>query len=143
MIWTVNLQVRPLHHRSANLVRAHIFLCMLIRYFKGHMREAWRPLLLSDTELGNGIRTRDLVALAPPERKAAGGILDYGTPAHRFRTLIEALGSIARNTCRVRSPEDRAPAAEFEITARADERQRQAPDLLKGIAELSMPAPGL
>ena len=48
----------------------------------------------------------------------------------------------ARETCRVLSPEDGTPAAEFEITAQANERRQHALDLLKGFAGLSMPAPG-
>ena len=39
--------------------------------------------------------------------------------------------------------DDGTPAAEFEITAQADEKQQRALDLLKGIGELSMPAPRL
>ena len=135
------------NHRSADRVRAHIFLCMLAWHVKWHMRETWRPLLFADTELGDGIRTRDLVAPArrseSAERKASGAVLEDGTPAHCFRTLMEMLGTMTRNTCRVRSPEEGTPAAEFEITAQADERQRRALDLLKGIAVLSMPAPRL
>ena len=144
---TMSLRVRPVHHRSADRVRAHIFLCMLAWYVEWHVREVWRPLLFADTELGDDLRTRDPVAPArrseAAERKAGSGMLDNGTPAHCFRTLIELLGTMTRNTCRVRSPEDRKPAAEFEITARADERQQQALDLLKGIGGLSMPAPRL
>ena len=147
VIKTMNLQVRPVHHRSADRVRAHIFLCMLAWHVEWHMREAWRPLLFSDTELGNDIRTRDPVAPAQrskaAERKARSGMLDDGTPAHCFRTLIETLGTMTRNRCRVRSPDDGKPAAEFEITAQADEKQQRALDLLKGIAELSRPAPRL
>ena len=146
-IKTVNLRVRPVHHRSADRVRSHIFLCMLAWYVEWHMREAWRPLLFSDTELEDDIRTRDPVAPArrskAADRKAAGGMLDDGTPAHCFRTLIETLGTMTRNTCRVRPPEEGKPAVEFEITAQADEKQQRALDLLKRIRELSMPAPRL
>ena len=147
VIKTMNLQVRPVHHRSADRVRAHIFLCMLAWHVEWHMREAWRPLLFSDTELGDDIRTRDPVAPArrskSAERKAHSGMLDDGTPAHCFRTLIETLGTMTRNMCRVRSTDDRTPAVEFEVTAQADEKQQRALDLLKGIAELSRPAPRL
>ena len=146
-IKTMNLRVRPVHHRSADRVRAHIFLCMLAWHVEWHMREAWRPLLFADTELGDDLRTRDPVAPArrseSAERKASAAVLDDGTPAHCFRTLMEVLGTMTRNTCRVRSPEDGKPAAEFEVTSQADEKQQRALDLLKGIAELSMPAPRL
>jgi transposase len=39
---TVDLKVRPIHHRLADRVRAHILLCMLAYYVEWHMREAWR-----------------------------------------------------------------------------------------------------
>lgn len=39
--------MRPIHHRLANRVRAHIFLCMLAFYIEWHMREAWRVQALS------------------------------------------------------------------------------------------------
>ena len=47
---TVDLKVRPIHHRTADRVRAHIFLCMLAYYVEWHMREAWRELMFADTD---------------------------------------------------------------------------------------------
>src|SRR6266508_5481647 len=37
---TVDLKVRPIHHRKADRVRAHVFLCMLAYYVEWHMRRA-------------------------------------------------------------------------------------------------------
>src|SRR5438552_7267715 len=45
---TIDLKVRPIHHRLADRVRAHILLCMLAYYVEWHMREAWRTLLFAD-----------------------------------------------------------------------------------------------
>ena len=39
------------YHRTADRVRAHIFLCMLAYYVEWHMREAWRELLFADPHL--------------------------------------------------------------------------------------------
>lgn len=47
---TVDLKVRPIHHRTADQVRAHIFLCMLTYYVEWHIREAWRELMFADTD---------------------------------------------------------------------------------------------
>ena len=47
---TIDLKVRPIHHRTADRVRAHIFLCMLAYYVEWHMREAWRELMFADTD---------------------------------------------------------------------------------------------
>ena len=38
---TVELKVRPIHHRPADRVRAHGFLGMLAYYVEWHMRRAW------------------------------------------------------------------------------------------------------
>ena len=48
---SIDLAVRPIHHRLAKRVRAHIFLCMLAYYVKWHMMEALRPLLFADEDL--------------------------------------------------------------------------------------------
>src|SRR5882724_641271 len=45
---TVDLHVRPIHHRTANRVRAHVFLCLLAYYVEWHMRQALKPLLFDD-----------------------------------------------------------------------------------------------
>jgi transposase len=39
---TVELKVRPIHHRTADREPAHILLCMLAYFVEWHMREAWR-----------------------------------------------------------------------------------------------------
>ena len=60
-IKTISLRVRPIHHRTADRVRAHIFLCMLAYYVEWHMREAWRELLFADPHLDELTETRDPV----------------------------------------------------------------------------------
>ncbi|MDE0309224.1 MAG: hypothetical protein OXI60_05260 [Acidiferrobacterales bacterium] len=40
-ILTGNLKVRPVHHRTEDRVRAHIFLCTLACYVEWRMREAY------------------------------------------------------------------------------------------------------
>mgnify|MGYP005855876483 CR=1 FL=1 len=44
-IKTVDLKVRPIHHRLEDRVRCHIFLCMLAYYVEWHMRRDLAPLL--------------------------------------------------------------------------------------------------
>jgi hypothetical protein len=39
---TIDLKVRPIHHRLADRVRADIFLSLLADYVEWHLREAWR-----------------------------------------------------------------------------------------------------
>jgi hypothetical protein len=42
------LELRPVHHRLEDRVRAHVFLCMLAYYLAWHLREAWAELLFKD-----------------------------------------------------------------------------------------------
>ena len=132
---TVDLKVRPIHHRTADRVRAHLFLCMLAYYVEWHMREAWRELLFADTDqLAKA--TRDPVAPAKRSAsalaKAARRTLDDGTPVHSFRTLLEDLATIVRNTCRTRGSGNDAPT--FEIVTTPNPKQVHAIELLQAIA---------
>jgi|HubBroStandDraft_2_1064218.scaffolds.fasta_scaffold68252_1 transposase len=134
-IKTVDLKVRPIHHRLENRVRAHIFLCVLAYYVEWHMREAWRELLFADEDQ-KAKATRDPVApakrSAKAERKAETHTLDDSTPAHSFRTLMYELSSIVRNTCRASGADEHAPT--FTIVTTPNPKQRRALDLLQSIA---------
>ena len=52
----IDLLVRPIHHRTADRVRAHILLCLLAYYVEWHLRQAWEPLLFEDEELAEDRR---------------------------------------------------------------------------------------
>jgi hypothetical protein len=131
---TVDLKVRPIHHRLADRVRAHILLCMLAYYVEWHMREAWRELMYADTEQA-AKASRDPVA--PAQRssaalaKAARHVLPDGTPAHSFATLLAELATIVRNTCC--APGVAADAPPFDILTKPSAQQERAFDLLRTI----------
>ncbi len=131
---SIDLKVRPIHHRLADRVRAHIFLCMLAYYVEWHMREAWRPILFADEDQA-AKSTRDPVA--PAKRSAAAEVkakthtLPDGTQAYCFRTLMENLSTIARNTCRAPSGGEGAPT--FQVVTNASLLQRRALGLLENI----------
>jgi len=131
---TIDLKVRPIHHRTADRVRAHIFLCMLAYYVEWHMREAWRELLFADTEQ-EAKATRDPVAPARRSQaalaKAARHTLDDGTPAHSFATLMAELATIVRNTCRTPIAGPDAPT--FEVLTTPNANQQRAFELLQQI----------
>jgi transposase len=132
---TVDLKVRPIHHRLPDRVRAHILLCMLAYYVEWHMREAWRALLFADEDQA-AKATRDPVAPATrsqaAERKAHTHTLSDGTPAHSFRTLLDELSTIVRNTCRTTT--DSAQAPTFTIVTQPHALQQRALKLLETIA---------
>ena len=130
---TMDLHVRPIHHRLADRVRSHIFLCMLAYYVEWHMREVWRPLLFADEDQ-RAKATRDPVApakrSAAADQKAASRQLADGTPVHSFRTLLHDLSSIVRNDCRTGGADN---ASTFSVTTTPTPEQRRAYDLLKQI----------
>jgi len=131
---TIDLKVRPIHHRLADRVRAHIFLCMLAFYVEWHLREAWRELMFADTDQ-KAKTTRDPVAPAKRSTaalaKVARHALEDGTPAHSFSTLLAELARIVRNTCR--TPQAAPEAPTFELTTTPNEKQKRALDLIEHI----------
>ena len=131
---TVDLKVRPIHHRRPDRVRTHIFLCMLAFYIEWHMREAWRELMFADEDQP-AKANRDPVAPATRSaqalRKVATHTLPDGSPAHSFRTLLEELSTIVRNTCR--APESAENAPTFTITTTPNAMQQRAFQLLDAI----------
>src|SRR5260370_32424590 len=102
---TLDLEVRPIHHRLADRVRAHIFLCMLAYYVEWHMREAWRELMFADEDLERK-KHRDPVAAAERSEaalyKVATRKLKNRSPIPSSRQLLEELSPIVRNTCETR-----------------------------------------
>jgi hypothetical protein len=129
---TVDLKIRPIHHRLEGRVRAHIFLCMLAYYVEWHLIEAWRPLLFADEDQA-AKATRDPVAPAERSESALEKIdtkltADGTTPAHSLRTLIAELATLVRNTCRTLGAA--AHPATFDILTTPTDLQRRAFDLI-------------
>ena len=129
---TIDLKIRPIHHRLADRVRAHIFLCMLAYYVEWHLREAWCELLFADEDQA-AKQTRDPVAPAQrsdaAKAKAAAHTLDDGSPAHSFATLLAELSTIVRNTCR--APAVTQNPATFQATTLPNPKQQRAPELIQ------------
>jgi len=131
---TIDLKIRPIHHRLADRVRAHILLCMLAYYVEWHMREAWRELMFADPDQ-DAKKIRDPVA--PAKRSEAAEIkvisrqLRDGTPTHSFSTLLDELGTIVRNTCRTPNASPDAPT--FDVTTISNPKQQRAFELIKSI----------
>ena len=131
---TVDLEIRPIHHRLEHRVRAHIFLCMLAYYVLWHMLEAWRPLLFGD-EAHHAKATRDAVAPATRSeaalRKVHSKTLDDGSEVHSFHTLLTLLSSIVRNVCRVPGAPPDVPT--FDVVTTPSAKQQRAYRLLESI----------
>lgn len=130
---TLDLHVRPIHHRLETRVKAHIFLCMLAYYVEWHIREAWRQLLFADEDPARKTH-RDPVAAARRSEaalhKVATHTLEDGSPAHSFRTLLQELSTIVRNTCQ---PSAGPAQLTFQMTTVPNPTQQRALQLLNQI----------
>lgn len=130
-IKTVDLKVRPIHHRKAERVRAHVLLCMLAYYVEWHMRRALAPVLFDDEDKPAGEKRRKSV-VAPAmrsenaEEKAFTKRTSDGAPVHSFQTVLRDLSTIAKNRVQPRL----AGAEPFDMTTTPTPNQRKALDLL-------------
>jgi transposase len=102
-IKTVDLHVRPVYHRLADRVRAHVFLCMLAYYLEWHMRQRLAPMLFDDTDKEAAEpRRRSVVAQAQRSSAAVAkqttGLTADGLPVHSFHSLLADLATLVRNT---------------------------------------------
>jgi transposase len=102
-IKTVDLHVRPVYHWLADRVRAHVFLCMLAYYLEWHMRQRLAPMLFDDTDKEEAEAERRSVVAQARRSKAAvskqtTGVTVDGLPVHSFRSLLDDLATVARNT---------------------------------------------
>ena len=48
IIKTDDLDLRPIHHRLEDRVKAHVLICLLACYLIWHLRKAWAPLTFTD-----------------------------------------------------------------------------------------------
>jgi hypothetical protein len=103
---TIDLEVRPIRHWSADRVRAHVFLCMLAYHVEWHLRQTLAPLLFHDTDLDatRAERSSPVVSTessATAKSKKAIKRNANGDRVHSFAGLIDHLGTMTRNTMRM------------------------------------------
>jgi hypothetical protein len=126
---SVDLAIRPIHHWTADRVRAHVLLCMLAYYVQWHLERAWAPLLFRDEELPE---SDDPVAPARRSEaaltKARTGRLPDGTAAHSFPTLLDELATLTRDRL---APAGAPEEAAFELVAVPTPLQARALSLLQ------------
>jgi len=129
-----DLALRPIRHRAAERVRAHVLLCMLAYYVEWHMRRSLAPMLFQDDAKADGARRRKSV-VAPAkrskraERKAATKRTADGAPAHSLRSLLVHLATLTMN--RIQPKARNVPA--FDMPAKPTAEQARAFKLL-GVA---------
>ena len=124
------LDVRPIRHRLADRVRAHMFLRMLSYYISWHMKQVLAPILFQDNDKPAAAAKR-ANPVAPAQRSdealnnAARKRTDDDTPVHSFTTLLADLATICANQIQ---PADDTPP--FTMTTTPTPLQRRAFELL-------------
>ena len=105
-----DLDLRPIHHRLDDRVRAHVLICMLACYLVWHLRKAWAPMTFTD----EAPPTRDN-PVTPAQRsteaqaKAATEHDSEGNPLRSFRGLLDHLATLTRNQVRYHHTDTEIP----------------------------------
>jgi hypothetical protein len=127
---TADLQIRPVYHYKSDRVQGHVLLGMLAYYVEWRMRQVLAPILFDDDDPKGAQKARTSV-IAPAarseaaRRKLAARKTEDGLPVHSFKTLMDDLATVTRNT--VRFPGVEQPVY---IYATPTPVQRRAFDLL-------------
>lgn len=129
---TIDLKVRPIGHRLANRVRAHIFLCMLAYYVEWHLRQALAPLLFDEEDKATAEALREnVVSPAPRSESAKSKVQTKRTaddfPVHSFPTLLKDLATLVKNRVQPKLPGE---SVTFEKMTNPTPLQQKAFDLL-------------
>jgi hypothetical protein len=125
-----DLLIRPIRHRLADRVRAHVLIRMLAYYVTWHMQQKLAPVLFKDDDPDAG-RAARLSPVAPARRspaalaKIAAKTTPDGEPVHSFATLLADLATIAASRVQ---PAPGLPA--FTIITTPTPVQRRACELL-------------
>jgi len=96
------LDVRPIRHRLADRVRAHVFLRMLSYYISWHMKQALAPILFVDNDKPAAAAKRPNPVAAAQRSdaalsKAARKRTEDDYPVHSFTSLLADLATICAN----------------------------------------------
>jgi hypothetical protein len=134
-IKTDDLDLRPIHHRLQDRVRAHVLICMLAGYLTWHLRKALAPLTFTDEnppERDNPVAParRSADANTKAARKTT---TDTHLRTHSYQGLLDHLGTLTRNQVRFAGTE--APVA---VLAETTDTQRRAFQLLDAPIPLTL-----
>ena len=126
IIKTDDLDLRPIHHRLDDRVKAHVLICLLACYLIWHLRKAWAPLTFTDEhppQRDNPVAAAQRSAHA--DAKAARKHDSAGNPLRSFRGLLDHLATLTRNQIRYHHTNIEVP-----MLTKPTPDQRRAFDLL-------------
>ena len=116
-----DLDLRPIHHRLDQRVKAHVLICMLACYLVWHLRKAWAPMTFTDEHPPD----RDN-PVAPAQRSAGAHAKAstqhdaQGNPLRSFRGLLAHLATLTRNHIRFTGTDTDVPI----LTDPTDDQRR-------------------
>jgi hypothetical protein len=97
-IKTDDLDLRPIHHRLTERVKAHVLICLLACYLVWHLRKAWAPLTFTDENPPPRDNPVTAAQRSPTaQAKASRHQAPDGTVLRSFRGLLSHLGTLTRN----------------------------------------------
>jgi transposase len=121
-----DLDLRPIHHRLDDRVKAHVLICLLACYLTWHLRKAWAPMTFTDEHPPQRDNPVTPAQRSPQaEAKAAHKHDADGNPLRSFRGLLDHLGTLTRNQIRYHHTNTEVP-----MLADPTPDQRRAFDLL-------------
>jgi transposase len=124
---SLELEIRPIHHRLANRVRAHVLVCLLAYYVEWHMRRALAPLLFDDEQPAQpSSPVTPARRSASAQAKARTKRTPHGLAVQSFHDLLKDLATIVKNRIR---PVLKSVTA-FDILTRPTPLQKHALQLL-------------
>lgn len=129
-----DLDLRPIHHRLEERVKAHVLICMLACRLVWHLRKTWAPLTFTDEHPPN--RDNPVTPAqrsAQAEAKATRQRDEHGHPYRSFRGLLDHLATLTRN--QVRFPRT---TAEVPMLTEATPDQRKAFELIGAAIPLTL-----
>ena len=122
---SIDLRVRPIHHRLANRVRSHIFICMLAYYIEHPLREKLAPLMFVDEEKESAQTRKSIVSPArrseSAKRKDATRRNDAGFGLSSFRDILQSLSAVTRSRVIIKGH----PKGHFTVTSRPTPYQQE------------------
>ena len=128
-----DLDLRPIHHRLDDRVKAHVLICMLACYLIWHLRQAWAPMTFTDEHPPQ----RDN-PVAPAQRsthadtKASTQHDELRNPLRSFSGLLDHLATLTRNQVRYTGT-----STDIAMLAEPTPDQRRAFDLINAAIPLT------
>jgi hypothetical protein len=131
-----DLDLRPIHHRLDDRVKAHVLICMLACYLVWHLRKAWAPITFTDENppardnpVAPAQRSPTAQAKASTKHDAAGN------PVRSFQDLLNHLATLTRDRIRYHNTN-----IQIDKLTEATPTQRRAFDLIDAPIPLTIAA---